>query len=65
MNMQESVEIDYDFREDIAAAERIRAVVHSQPRPRVCLREPEEILRPYLIPKERERLLREDFPELL
>ncbi len=63
--MQKRTEIDYDFREDLAAEERIRILLKPHPKPQVRFREPEEILRPYLVPKEREQLMQEDFPELL
>jgi len=57
--------VDYEFREDLVAEVYIRDLLQPPTaRPQVQFREPEELLRPYLMPKLRDELIREDFPEL-
>ncbi len=63
--METSTEISYDFSEDLAGERHIRALLGQRTmRPKVQLRTPEELLKPYTMPPQRDELIREDFPEL-
>ena len=63
--MQTSSEINYDFGEDLAGEQHIRTLLSEGTiKPKIRFRSPQELLKPYTMPQQRDEIIREDFPEL-